>query len=70
MRGVCILNCQYQVARQEGAFMGEVALPNLSHSCLSVSLIPKTKGGVVGCAEGARLRSQGEGWKYPAEQVQ
>lgn len=46
-----------------------LALPNLPYSFLDVSVISRSKEG-VGCVEGARLRSQAEGWKDPAEQAQ
>ena len=62
-------------SKTRGRFYGEsgshaiiLALPNLPYSFLDVSVIPRTKEG-VGCVERARLRSQGEGWKDPAEQA-
>lgn len=62
-------------SKTRGRFYGKsgshaiiLALPNLPYSFFYVSVIPRTKEG-VGCVEGARLRSQGEGWKDPAEQA-
>lgn len=63
-------------SKTRGRFYGKsyshaiiLALPNLPYSFLDLSVISRTKEG-VGCVEGARLRSQAEGWKDPAEQAQ
>lgn len=56
--------------RRAGSHVIILALLNLPYSFLAVSVIPRTKEGGVGCAEGRRLRRKGKGWKDPAEQAQ